>query len=382
MVATVQSENYNFFSRRIGYAIGGFNVISRISEIGSIYSKNKKFDLAVWNEIIHNWEVSTTVDRNKPSDKETSTADHTANFYYYLDVFRKDERIITPLSTLETLGTMANAMDHEKYLIAAKLFIFSKIIENDGDYYANLLLSNFDSKEFYKKIEANFEHKQQILLKYFKNYNVQKNVKDALSMRVQGNFKDEEVIYKKKLENIESKIIPPRKSWSNKESEIYLFDTKNKKLTELGERYLKFLKSQPFFENNKEIFVIWPKYQELTDRRILIKELKELSNDETLFFENLIKFEFRQNTTKLSDDNIFEILILIFKSYKNLYGVRSMLRNQISSNILKFIFYSYISVEGFEFYHLDNFIEKELKSSSPRLNKIILRGNNYGITFK
>ncbi len=203
MVATVQSENYNFFSRRIGYAIGGFNVISRISEIGSIYSKNKKFDLAVWNEIIHNWEVSTTVDRNKPSDKETSTADHTANFYYYLDVFRKDERIITPLSTLETLGTMANAMDHEKYLIAAKLFIFSKIIENDGDYYANLLLSNFDSKEFYKKIEANFEHKQQILLKYFKNYNVQKNVKDALSMRVQGNFKDEEVIYKKKLENIE-----------------------------------------------------------------------------------------------------------------------------------------------------------------------------------
>ena len=133
MVATVQSENYNFFSRRIGYAIGGFNVISRISEIGSIYSKNKKFDLAVWNEIIHNWEVSTTVDRNKPSDKETSTADHTANFYYYLDVFRKDERIITPLSTLETLGTMANAMDHEKYLIAAKLFIFSKIIENDGD---------------------------------------------------------------------------------------------------------------------------------------------------------------------------------------------------------------------------------------------------------
>ena len=105
----------------------------------------------------------------------------------------------------------------------------------------------------------------------------------------------------------------------------------------------------------------------------MIKELEELSNDEALFFENLIKFEFSQNTSKLSDDNIFEILFLIFKSYKNLYGARAMLRNQISSNILKFIFYSYISIEGFEFYHLDNFIEKELKSSSPRLNKIILR---------
>ena len=93
MVATVQSENYNFFSRRIGYAIGGFNVISGISEIGNIYSKNKKFDLAVWNEIIDSWEVSTTVDRNKPSDKETSTADHTANFYYYLDVFRKTREL-------------------------------------------------------------------------------------------------------------------------------------------------------------------------------------------------------------------------------------------------------------------------------------------------
>ncbi len=380
MVATVQSDNYYFFSRRIGYSIGGFNAISKISRLGELYANNKKFDLSIWNEFIAETGVSTKVDRTKPSDKDTSSADHMANYYFYFDVFRKDERIITPLSTLEILGSLSSTLESSQYRKIAKLFLFSKIIENDGDYFANLLLTNFNSEEFLDKIEKNFLIKQSILIKHFRNINVQKNIKDALSMKVQGNFKDQDLIKKKQMENVESKVVPPRKSWVDKDEEFFLFNSKEKKLNERGIIYLQFLKNQRFYNEQEDVFCIWPKNIELQQRRLLVKELVDLSFDEATFYKNLVNVEY-QNSKKLNNDEIFEILQNLFNSYRSLYESRALLRNQINSSTLKFIFYSFLAISGYEQISLDDFIDVEIKSQKPRLNKITIRGNHYGVKF-
>lgn len=381
MVATVQSDNYYFFSRRIGYSIGGYDAISLITRLGELYANSKKFDLSIWNEFIAEKGISTKVDRTKPSDKETSTADHMANFYFYFDAFRQDERIITPLSTLEILGTLSSSLEKQQYSEIAKIFLFSKIIENDGDYFANLMLVNFNPEEFFNKIQSNFILKQDVLLKYFRNINVQKNIKDALSMKVQGNFKDEDVIKNKQLENIKKKLIPPRKNWVSTEKEFLLFDSKEGKLNDRGLAYLQFLKNQGIYNQKEDVFCIWPKNIELQQRRILVKDLEDLSFSEADFYKNLINVEFK-NTKKLSNNEIFDILKNLFYSYRNLNESRALLRNQINSATLKIIFYSYLAICGYEQVSLDDFINQEIKSQKPRLNKITLRGSYYGVVFK
>lgn len=382
MVATVQSDNYNFFSRRIGYAVGAYNVVSYISKLGPLYSKNNKFDSSVWNQAVELFEVSKTVERKKASDKQVPYSDHMANFFYYLDVFRKDERIITPLETLEVLGTLSSILEESDYFSSSKIYLTSKIIENDGDYFLNLLLTNFEPNLFLEMIEKNFEYKKEILFKYFRNITVKKNIDDALSIRVQGNLKDLQEIKNQKLNNIREKVCKSRRSWCVNENELSIYDAKNESLNSNGLALLEFLKKQNIYNDQQNFFCVWPKKKELVDRRFLIQELTDLSFDDKIFFENYIKFLFPNNNKEIDLNTFYEIIFEIFQKYQSLYLSRKMMRNQIKSTTLKIIFYIYISLKGFKLPNFDEFVNMELKSEKPRFNKIILRGHDYGIKFK
>ena len=106
-----------------------------------------------------------------------------------------------------------------------------------------------------------------------------------------------------------------RKRWSN-EKGLNLFS--NKVLTEDGVQYLDFLKSQKIYDANNDVFIIWPTFIEIFQKRIMQKEIQSLAFNQMELYENYIKRLTINNSNILNDQDVFEILNFIINEYKNL----------------------------------------------------------------
>ena len=376
-----------FYSRRIGYSVGLDSVYPRLVELAQLYVEHKKFDITVWNKAVNSWGVKTKVEFSKQSAKKSiSSADHISNFMFYLDILNKSNNLIYATETLEVTSILLKILDKTNQSIFSKVFLLNKIMEKDGDYYANFLNSNFDVEKSLNKIELLFEIKKEELLKYYKNKVLIDYINSALSFNVNKpkniNDLDEDeaksLLKEQKVNNL-NKAMDFRKRWSN-EKGLNLFS--NKVLTEDGVQYLDFLKSQKIYDANNDVFIIWPTYLEIFQKRIMQKEIQSLAFNQMELYENYIKRLTRNNSNILNDRDAFEILTFIINEYKNLDAGRAKLRNQIKSNTLKYIFYAYIASKDYQFFDLEDFILKESASATPRFYKIILRGSEYGVKVK
>ena len=143
MVATVPSDSYSIFMRKIGYSVGLENTLQRVHDLESMYLRKRDVTAASWRELVRareNW--------NLGSDNIT-------------DVFsslRLVQRVPGDILVLENLDALAIANcllafdEHDGGCTgdrsAGRAFLLLwAILVNDGEIFVNMLLAGFDREE-------------------------------------------------------------------------------------------------------------------------------------------------------------------------------------------------------------------------------------------
>ena len=275
MTATVHSDPYGIFMRKIGYSVGLEYTLERLSELQALYVSKKDVTAASWKNLVkENWGLKS---------------DNITDVFYSL---RLIQEISGDLIVLENLDAVAIACemlntDEEKQRARAFIFLWA-ILSNDGEIFVNLLLAKFEQSEIKKILPALIKEKRKKLLeietfldkeslmricrivnieRQEKNKGNKGNPRSIQSLirtaPLDGHIPVISSESKRDIVNLSDeyfrKVPPRRKDWARS---LNLWSDKGE-LTAKGKKFIFRLKAAKYIDKHTGLFMFWPMNYEL-----------------------------------------------------------------------------------------------------------------------
>lgn len=181
MAATVHSDRYGIFLRKIGYSVGLEFTLKRVNFLTSRYLKNRDISLATWRELVLGDEKEGNFGR-----KQESAIKNMADFFSSLQLIQRTEGDILVLENLDAIAIATESLsDLEKRLIAQDFIFLWAILVNDGEIFVNFLLSDFEETRIQGTLSKMIIYKRHTLIKAMPGKDIEKIVSRVVNIERQ-----------------------------------------------------------------------------------------------------------------------------------------------------------------------------------------------------
>lgn len=273
MVATVHSNPYAIFMRKIGYSVGLEYTLDRLVDLESKYLINRDITTQTWKELVNErecWNLKT---------------ENIKDVFYSLRLIHYIAGDVLVLENLDAVAIASSLLENENERNDARAFLFLwAILVNDGEIFVNLLLAGFRQDQIKKTLTAMMLQKRSALSAVFPGKESTKRINRVITIERQDRNKGSassgksvsslrrtkplqaELSRQKPKENDDivfsedyfRKVPPRRKDWA---CSLGMWDDKIG-LTQRGEEFIDGL-TQAGYIDSKGFFIYWPMDYEL-----------------------------------------------------------------------------------------------------------------------
>lgn len=346
MVATVHSDPYAIFMRKIGYSVGLEHTLQRIADLETMYLEKRDVTTASWKELIHSkhyWNLKT---------------DNIADVFYSLRYIHETPGDLLVVENLDTTGIASSLCEkNENAKRRARELIFAiSLIQNDGEIFLNTLRAEFETEKIKRLLTRLIEYKRRMLFDVFTAKDARKKVMQIVNIKHQESNKGSagqgktiesitrtkplaEEAYRAEEADSESvtfsedyfrKVPPRRRDWAKS---IGLWSDETG-ITKKGHAFMGSLENSGMCIEDG-IFVIWPLDYELVRSNFRPDLLLKTST--YWDFVTMIAAAFgdvRVTSFQSGDpDQMVELLSGMLNVYRSLHTRKAMLRRELPLTI-------------------------------------------------
>jgi len=343
MVGTAQADNFAVFVRKVGYSVGLESLLARARDFGEAYANTPSFRDSDWTELV---------------DKKWGITNNIADVFGALDLARVKNREVYPGLVGEALGILGKLhvvipQESLEFLIA------SAIVKFDGDIFLNGLRHEFNEQEVGKTLVRMIEAKREALFEIFSvprdreaiartvSIERQRSNKGSasggglagltrsqpLSAKAQGLGLPQTIdVYKVDPPSPDylRKVSVSRRGWAESLGLIA-----KGRITTKGDRFLVGLANSGFAKADGT-FLVWPTLFELESNQFRAEGFQHFRLLSSWEFQ-LALFRSLGGKALFSRWEKLEVsrrIGTIYGAYRSLSQHRSMIRNEVSSNIV------------------------------------------------
>jgi hypothetical protein len=343
MVGTAQADNFAVFVRKVGYSVGLEFLLTRARDFGEAYANTPSFRDSDWTELV---------------DKKWNITNNIADVFGALDLARVQNREVYPGLIGEALGILAKlhgVIPKE----ALELLIASAIVKFDGDIFLNGLRHEFNEQEVGKALVRMIEAKREALFEIFSVPRDREAIARTVSIERQRSNKGSASggglagltrsqplgakalglglpqavdVYKVDTPSPDylRKVSVSRRGWAES---LGLFA--KGRITPKGDRFLVGLANSGFAKADGT-FLVWPTLFELESNQFRVESFQHFRLLSSWEFQLAL---FRSLGGKVpfarwEKLNVSQRIGTIYEAYRSLSQHRSMIRNEVSSNIV------------------------------------------------
>ena len=152
MAATVPTDPYAIFMRKIGYSVGLENTFDRVNDLLRTYIRNRDVTLASWSQLVADWGLKS---------------ENIADVFFSLCLIHRTPGDVLVLENLDAMAIACSLLDEpcEAREACAFLFLWA-ILVNDGEIFVNLLLADFEERRIKETLSTMIRHKRASLAKF------------------------------------------------------------------------------------------------------------------------------------------------------------------------------------------------------------------------
>ncbi len=176
MAATVQSDPYSVFIRKIGYSVGLENSLSRVGKLVKLYCGEGELTPATWGSLVHSpepigWGLES---------------DHIADFFKSIDLIQRQKTEIAILPGLDAMALAHRELGAEELFdVALRVAFASGIVLADGDIFLNFLAGEFERDRVEPLLRSMIVSKRQAIKKLVKVAQLLERIFRVVSIDVQ-----------------------------------------------------------------------------------------------------------------------------------------------------------------------------------------------------
>lgn len=355
MVATVPSDSYSIFMRKIGYSVGLENTLQRVHDLETMYLRKRDVTSASWRELVHgrgNWNL------------------HSDNITDVFSSLRLIQRVAGDVLVLENLDALAMAnhllvsgegdrCDVGEPDAARSFLLLWAILVNDGEIFVNMLLTGFDDQKIKMSLRQMMLRKRARLATLLRGKGsiarIQRTITIERQERNRGSaggprsiesLRRTEPLDRHKRRNLRSsgdasitpspdylrKVPPRRRDWARS---LDLWDDE-RGLTNRGKKFIDGLRNTGYIGSD-DSFTYWPMDYEL-ERSGFRRDL--LGDDTKGLWDCLLDFgaayaELRPKTFSRADvDDAVALVGEAVKTFRRHHVRKAMLRREVPTTVV------------------------------------------------
>ena len=146
MAATVPTDPYAIFMRKIGYSVGLENTFDRINDLLRTYLRNRDLTLASWAQQVADWGLKS---------------ENIADVFFSLRLIHRTPGDVLVLENLDAMAIADSLLEEPSQASEACAFIFLwAVLVNDGEIFVNLLLSDFEERRIKETLSTMMQNKR------------------------------------------------------------------------------------------------------------------------------------------------------------------------------------------------------------------------------
>lgn len=399
MVAIVLLNPFQALSRKIGYSVGLENLKRNADLLVDRYATQANVTLADWREI-----VLTEIGRREPA------VDHIANFFSSLNLIKIISNELHVLYGLDCLSIVYRFLeDKAKYQTARDSVLLQLLIEADADVFLNCLAAEFQREPARDRLKMMVESKWAKISSVLLNADAKSRAWDVISIKSQPapkggtkatarpspfarrteplNLKPQRTTSLAEatrdfevLDSYLDKVVPTRKAWA-KDLGLYA----DSGLTGSGRELLAQM-SKIGLEIEKDAFGFWPYPHDLAQLRISHKDLGSVEVEPWALNLAIIKalgasIEAREIVDS-KEESVITLLRTLYTLYREGSRTRGSIRHQIPIYILRPAYAAIALANGSSVINLPALIEKEIRGSKRRFDRVNIRGTEGALVFR
>ncbi len=401
MAAIVPDDPYQCLMRKIGYSVGLENLVNRVRALTDLYVAERRLSYAAFQQL-----VETSYGRPR------ATQDF-ADFYGQLHLLQVAWKTAYPLYTLDALSILRRFLANDEALFgsASKVVLLHAVLEADGDIFLNALAAEFDASRFKilgesmisKKRESirNVIQSQALLKKIYKIIDIQSQPSNRGNPR--SNSTNGQSRFEKRtdpLDNLQKRNTPlrvklddtidissdvlrkiprTRKAWAE---DLGLFDKRG--ITANGRNLLKALDDLGL-KQDSGCYICWPYSSELAKIRIDPKEIGAVGYMPWELLGTIAKGIDNVRVAAFEDTRDYTEIIHLLKDFHKLYQEgnveRGGIRFQLPLYIAQPCLVSLFGAKSQDIPPLPEIIDAEIKREIRRVERVIIRETEGGISF-
>lgn len=162
MAATVHSDPYAIFLRKIGYSVGLEYTAERVKELAARYLQDRDVTVASWHELVTGSKDTGNWGRDASAEK------HIGDFFYSLRLIQRTPGDVLVLENLDAMAICAELLEGTGQDAAWDFLLLWAIVVNDGEIFLNLLLADFEEHQIKDRLRAMMGRKTTDLLGYLR----------------------------------------------------------------------------------------------------------------------------------------------------------------------------------------------------------------------
>ena len=149
MAATVPTDPYAIFLRKIGYSVGLEHTFDRVNHLLRTYIGRRDVTLASWGQLIVDWGLKS---------------ENIADVLFSLRIIHRTQGDVLVLENLDAMAVARSLIDEPTDAIEACAFLLLwAILVNDGEIFVNLLLSDFEERRIKETLSTMILNKRAAL---------------------------------------------------------------------------------------------------------------------------------------------------------------------------------------------------------------------------
>lgn len=146
MAATVPTDPYAIFLRKIGYSVGLEHTLDRVNHLLRTYIHKRDVTLASWGQLVADWGLKS---------------ENIADVFFSLRVIHRTPGDVLVLENLDAMAIAHSLLEEPSKAREACAFLFLwAILINDGEIFVNLLLADFEERRIKETLSTMMQNKR------------------------------------------------------------------------------------------------------------------------------------------------------------------------------------------------------------------------------
>jgi len=149
MAATVPTDPYAIFLRKIGYSVGLERTVDRVNDLLHTYIDKRDVTLASWGQLVTEWGLKS---------------ENIADVFFSLRFIHRTPGDILVLENLDAMAVARSMIEEPTRATEACAFlVLWAILVNDGEIFVNLLLADFEERRIRETLSTMMLNKRAAL---------------------------------------------------------------------------------------------------------------------------------------------------------------------------------------------------------------------------